>query len=58
MDVQVIASLISSIGFPIAMCLLVYHHDTQTIDELRKTVEANTLATKHLADVIGGNKHE
>lgn len=55
MDWTALTQIISSLGFPIAMCILIYRHDTQTIDELRKTVEANTLATQHLADIISKN---
>lgn len=59
MDVATITQLISSVGFPIAMCIYtVYTLNKQTethkseIDELRTTIENNTQAITALASKL------
>lgn len=57
MDVQSIMQLISNVGFPIAMCVYMTYalqktnevHKTE-IDELRKTIENNTIAIVKLVE--------
>lgn len=57
-----IITAVSTVGFPIVMCiLLLYTNQKQDIqhkeeiDELRKTVENNTLALVKLLDKLGGD---
>lgn len=59
MDVTTIAQLISSVGFPIAMCIYtIYTLNKQTethkveIDELRMTIENNTQAITALVSKL------
>lgn len=59
MDVQAIMSAISTVGFPIVMCLiLLYLMNTQSEqhkEEMNKITEAlnnNTLAVQHLTDML------
>lgn len=59
MDVTAIAQLVSSVGFPIAMCVYtIYTLNKQTethkaeIDELRTTIENNTQAITALASKL------
>ena len=59
MTVQDISTLISTIGFPIVACgalfwsnLKTSDHYTTTIEEMRKTIEDNTLVTKQLIDKL------
>jgi len=59
MNVQDITTLVSSLGFPIVASgalfwsnLKTSEHYTKTIDEMRKTIEDNTLVTKQLIDKL------
>lgn len=59
MDVATITQLISSVGFPIAMCIYtIYTLNKQTethkveIDELRATIENNTQAITALVSKL------
>ena len=68
MDISAIAQLISTIGFPIAMCiyLLVYIKSfdekyCEKLDSMAKAIENNTLAITKLMSLISdleGGKHE
>lgn len=59
MDVNVITTIISTVGFPIAMCIyMVYtlqkmneNHKTE-IDNLRTTIENNTVAVVKLVEKL------
>lgn len=59
MDFNAITQIISSVGFPIAMCLYIMYtmqkqtetHKTE-IDELRKTIENNTVAIVKLIEKL------
>lgn len=55
MDYSVIVQTVSSVGFPIVMCLMLYNQMLKTeevhkqeIAELRKAIENNTLALNNL----------
>lgn len=55
MDYNAVIQAISSVGFPIAMCLLMYYQTNKTadlhkeeIDELKKAIENNTLTVQQL----------
>jgi hypothetical protein len=47
-----VASLITNVGFPIAMCLILCYYISNEIKELRTTVENNTLVITKLVDNI------
>lgn len=56
MDYNVIIQTVSSVGFPIVMCLMLYNQMLKTeevhkqeIAELRKAIENNTLALNNLS---------
>lgn len=59
MDLNTITQFISSVGFPIAMCVYIMYtmqkqtesHKTE-IDELRKTIENNTVAIVKLIEKL------
>ena len=52
MDINVIAQLIGSVGFPICMSIyLIYFMQTE-LKEMRKTIENNTLTMQKLMDKI------
>ena len=65
MDVTAITQLIGSLGFPIVCCgalfwYLVKEKDAhkEEMEELRKSVEANTTAINSLCQHLGGANHE
>lgn len=59
MDVNVIVSLISNVGFPVAVCIALFfymekqneHHQNET-DKLNKTVQSNTNVLTELCTLI------
>nr|DAI85257.1 MAG TPA: YvrJ protein family protein [Caudoviricetes sp.] len=60
MDMAAISQLISTIGFPIAVCLICFWYinkmqeqHSAEIGELTKALNNNTLVMRHLADVLG-----
>lgn len=63
MDFNIILEAVSTVGFPIVMCIiLIYYLNKMTeshkdeISEMRKTIENNTLAVQHLADSMANFK--
>lgn len=65
MDVTVVTQLIGSLGFPIVCCgtlfwYLVKEKDAhkEEMEELRKSVEANTTAINLLCQHLGGGTNE
>lgn len=65
MDVTMVTQLIGSLGFPIVCCgalfwYLVKEKDahTEEMEELRKSVEANTSAINSLCQHLGGGTNE
>lgn len=63
MDTQAIISAISTVGFPIVMCLILlymmYVNNEQHKEEMDKMTEAitnNTLAVQHLTDSLNKEK--
>lgn len=55
--VNTVTSLVSSIGFPIVMCLILFKYIQTEISDMRKVIEKNTEAiislTKRLGDGNG-----
>lgn len=65
MDVTMVTQLVGSLGFPIVCCgalfwYLVKEKDahTEEMNELRKSVEANTTAINSLCQHLGGKSNE
>jgi len=65
MDVSTVTQLVGSLGFPIVCCgalfwYLVKEKDAhkKEIEELRKSVEANTTAINSLCQHLGGGTNE
>lgn len=57
MDYNVVVQTISSVGFPIVMCIMLYNQMLKSeethkseIEELRKAIENNTLALQNLTN--------
>lgn len=65
MDVTMVTQLVGSLGFPIICCgalfwYLVKEKDAhkEEMEELRKSVEANTTAINSLCQHLGGTSNE
>ena len=48
MEIETIISAITTVGFPIVMCVWLYITQNKQIVELRKTIENNTLVIQEL----------
>ena len=62
MDANVISQVISNIGFPCAMCLLMYYQmnkqtesHAEEISKLTSVINDNTVATKQLVALLSNN---
>lgn len=62
MDVQVLIQSISTVGFPIVMCLLFMYYikyvndqHKNEIDKLSESINNNTLVMQKLLDRLGGD---
>ena len=62
MDMSTISQLISTIGFPIAVCMICFWYINKMqeqhrseIGELTKALNNNTQVMQHLADMISGS---
>lgn len=63
MDAQVVVNAISTVGFPIVMCIILLYmmnkQNEEHKEEMNKITESlnnNTLAIQHLTDLLGGVK--
>lgn len=65
MDVGTVTQLVGSLGFPIVSCIALFWYLVQEKDahkeemeELRKSIEANTTAINLLCQHLGGKNNE
>lgn len=65
MDVTMVTQLVGSLGFPIVCCGALFWYlvkekesHKEEMEELRKSVEANTIAINSLCQHLGGGKNE
>lgn len=54
MDMTEATSLITSVGFPIVMCLLMYKYITEDSKQTRETIESLKLALSNVQSAIDG----
>lgn len=54
MEIEQIISLISTVGFPIVMCLMFFKYMRDDINKLSETVNNNTLVIQKLLDKMDG----
>lgn len=52
MDVNVVTDLVGNVAFPIAAFVMMYYSNTKTIEELRKTIEENSLIMAKLSEKL------
>lgn len=48
-----IANLISTVGFPIFMCVMIYSNQTKQLNEITKAITNNTNAIIELSKKLG-----
>ena len=48
MDLQAIATFISTLGFPIAMCIMLWQYNTKTMEDVKKALNNNTQALQQV----------
>ena len=54
MTIADITTLITTVGFPIAMCLLIYYQDQKKLTALQEAINKNTEAiTKLITKLVG-----
>lgn len=65
MDVNMVTQLVGSLGFPIVCCVALFWYlvkekdaHKEEMEELRKSVEANTTAINSLCQHLGGKSDE
>lgn len=46
--INAILTAISTVGFPIVMCLIIFYQNEKTIDTLKTTIDNNTNIIKEL----------
>ena len=52
MDVNAITELVSNVAFPIAAFVMMFYSSTKTIEDMRNTIEENTLIMTKLAEKL------
>lgn len=52
MDINAVTDLVSNVAFPIAAFVMMYYTNTKTIEELRKTVEENSLIMAKVSEKL------
>lgn len=52
MDVSAITELVSNVAFPIAAFVMMFYSSTKTIEDMRKTIEENTLIMSKLVEKL------
>lgn len=52
MTLNEITDLVSNVAFPIAAFVMMYYSNTKTIEELRKTIEENSLVMAKISEKL------
>lgn len=52
MDVSAITELVNNVAFPIAAFVMMFYSSTKTIEDMRKTIEENTLIMSKLVEKL------
>lgn len=58
MDVSVITELLSNVAFPIAAFVMMFYYSTKTVEDMRKTIEENTLIMTKVIEKLDGMNQE
>lgn len=52
MDINAVTELVSNVAFPIAAFVMMFYSSTKTIEDMRKTIEENTLIMTKLGEKL------
>lgn len=52
MDANAVMELVSNVAFPIAAFVMMFYSSTKTIEDMRKTIEENTLIMSKLVEKL------
>lgn len=52
MDINAVTELVSNVAFPIAAFVMMFYSSTKTIEDMRKTIEENTIIMTKLAEKL------
>jgi hypothetical protein len=52
MDINAVTELVSNVAFPIAAFVMMFYSSTKTIEDMRNTIEENTLIMTKLAEKL------
>ncbi len=58
MDVSAITELVSSVAFPIAAFVMMFYYSTKTVEDMRKTIEENTLIMTKVIEKLDSMSQE
>lgn len=58
MDVSAITELVSDVAFPIAAFVMMFYYSTKTVEDMRKTIEENTLIMNKLIEKLDSMSQE
>lgn len=54
MDVSVITELVGNVAFPIAAFVMMFYYSTKTVEDMRNTIEENTLIMTKVLEKLDG----
>lgn len=52
MDINAVTELVSNVAFPIAAFVMMFYSSTKTIEDMRETIEENTLIMTKLTEKL------
>ena len=58
MDVSAITELVSNVALPIAAFVMMFYYSTKTVEDMRKTIEENTLIMTKVIEKLDGMSQE
>lgn len=58
MDVSAITELVSNVAFPIAAFVMMFYYSTKTVEDMRKTIEENTLIMTKVIEKLDSMNQE
>lgn len=58
MDVSTITELVSNVAFPIAAFVMMFYYSTNTVENMRKTIEENTLIMTKVIEKLDSMNQE
>lgn len=54
MDISVITELVGNVAFPIAAFVMMFYYSTKTVEDMRHTIEENTLIMTKVLEKLDG----